>query len=330
MAEKPKLIDLNGLGYYNEYVSERLSSYGYRISDLEDDKNAVFQLYEMPEASEEYSYMLYQYVGETVSNYTHGYFYKCVETYDQTLGEIVYNWEQIDVQPASSSGGGVIGDDTYGRSSSSPAIFDIMSKDVGVYAPAYLPMYIRMKQYESSSGNMDLQIFDNIIVFKKYSDASANDKLAYTVIYNQYSSSRYVGVYITKNSQGDGINWSTATDINNGNPYYAMTSVPTYISSDWTFQYAPSCGSQPTYTGHLTNKEYVDTHLLKELGINAFSSTTSYSVGDYVYKSSSNNYIIYKCNTATSGSWVAANWTQKTLLEYLNDKLVGTALNASY
>lgn len=328
MAEKPKLIDLNGLGYYNEYISGRLDSYGYRISDLEDDKAAVFQLYEMPEASEEYSYMIYQYVGETDQDFTNGYFYKVETTYTQ--GEPSYSWVQVNVQPASSSGGGVIGDNTNGRSSSVPATFDIYNAEPGVYAPAYLPMYVRMSQYEVSGTNLDLQVFDNITVFKKYSDASANDKLAYTVIYNQYSSSRYVGVYITKNSSGNGINWTSATDVNNMQPYYAWTSVPTYISTDWSFQYAPQTSNAPLYASSITNKEYVDTSLLKSLGINAFSTTTSYSVGDYVYRQSGANFNIYKCNTATSGSWVAANWTQKTLLDYLNDKLVGTALNASY
>ena len=52
-------------------------------------------------------------------------------------------------------------------------------------------------------------------------------------------------------------------------------------------------------------------------GISAYSTSTSYVVGDYVY-----NYLtLYKCNTATSGSFDSSKWTQKTYLDYLRDSL---------
>lgn len=53
----------------------------------------------MPTARQDLEAMIFQYMGATDSNYTHGYFYECV-TDDNTT----WYWKQLDVQP--SSGGG--------------------------------------------------------------------------------------------------------------------------------------------------------------------------------------------------------------------------------
>ena len=69
----------------------------------------AIQVTEMPEASYEELDKIYQYVGETNEDYTNGYFYKCIVTYDGDLddesgdesGESgdLFSWERIDVQP---------------------------------------------------------------------------------------------------------------------------------------------------------------------------------------------------------------------------------------
>ena len=75
--------------------------------------------------------------------------------------------------------------------------------------------------------------------------------------------------------------------------------------------------------GELT---YEDVYNISEL--NAYSSSDTYSEGDYVYY----NKLIYKCTTAisTAEEWTPSHWTQKTYLEYLRDSLVVEALEESY
>ena len=54
----------------------------------------------MPTASEARLGKVYQYVGETTSSFTNGYFYKCVSDGESTP---TYSWEQTDVQPGGGS-----------------------------------------------------------------------------------------------------------------------------------------------------------------------------------------------------------------------------------
>lgn len=65
---------------------------------IELDDGQTIQLEEMPEASEEYVGPIYQYIGIDTQNYTHGYFYECVEVSQDT-----YEWQQTDVQPIKST-----------------------------------------------------------------------------------------------------------------------------------------------------------------------------------------------------------------------------------
>lgn len=45
-----------------------------------------------------------------------------------------------------------------------------------------------------------------------------------------------------------------------------------------------------------------------------FLTTTSYAVGDYC----SRNGKVYRCNTATSGAWVSARWTEVVIADELS------------
>ena len=58
--------------------------------------NSVGQVFTLPTASIDLLGKILQYVGATDSNYTNGYFYKCVSDGEATS---TYSWEQIDIQP---------------------------------------------------------------------------------------------------------------------------------------------------------------------------------------------------------------------------------------
>ena len=62
-------------------------------------KQDIIQYATLPTASSEELGNIYQYVGATTADYTHGYVYECVT--DGTD----YSWERIDVQPSGGSGG---------------------------------------------------------------------------------------------------------------------------------------------------------------------------------------------------------------------------------
>ena len=56
----------------------------------------VIQVTSLPTPSIEYIDKIYQYIGTTDTNYTNGYFYKCV--YDNDNSE--YVWQTVQVSPA--------------------------------------------------------------------------------------------------------------------------------------------------------------------------------------------------------------------------------------
>ena len=62
------------------------------------DTGQIIQVDTMPVAGSEYVDVIYQYVGDTDSTYTNGYFYKCIE--DSTASPSTYEWENISVQEA--------------------------------------------------------------------------------------------------------------------------------------------------------------------------------------------------------------------------------------
>ena len=86
----------------------------------------------------------------------------------------------------------------------------------------------------------------------------------------------------------------------------------------------------PMSNYHPATKLYTDLSVVKASGLLPYATNKTYQLGDYIYRSATDP-TLYKCKVATtSGSWVAANWEQKTYMEYLSDTLVGGALNGSY
>lgn len=61
---------------------------------IRDIRDNTIQLSEIPTASLDYLGRVVQYIGNTTSTYTRGYFYECVATGTPAL----YSWEQVDVQ----------------------------------------------------------------------------------------------------------------------------------------------------------------------------------------------------------------------------------------
>ena len=57
----------------------------------------TIQVNEMPAASADYVGIVCQYIGDTTADYTHNYFYECVE--DISTNPATYSWEQVSVQP---------------------------------------------------------------------------------------------------------------------------------------------------------------------------------------------------------------------------------------
>jgi len=87
----------------------------------------------------------------------------------------------------------------------------------------------------------------------------------------------------------------------------------------------------PTDNAQFTNKKYVDDRIQQvyiSCGLSAYSTSSTYAVGDYVYYGNT----IYKCNTAiqVAEAWDSTHWTVSNLKEYLTSELVGTALGGSY
>lgn len=82
-----KVVDADMLEAYHQTIASLVGSGGSQIST-------------MPTASSECEDVIYQYIGDTTSSYTNGYFYKCVED-PNNVG--TYIWENVSVQ--SGSGG---------------------------------------------------------------------------------------------------------------------------------------------------------------------------------------------------------------------------------
>lgn len=104
---------------------------------------------------------------------------------------------------------------------------------------------------------------------------------------------------------------------------YLTTDQQQTITAKKTFDVLPVSSVVPTSNSQLVNKKYVDDNVLTKAyqlaGLNAYSTSATYAVDDYVYY----NNLIYKCNTAitTAEAWDSTHWTQKTYIEYLQDTL---------
>lgn len=93
-----KIVYQDTLDEYHKRISALIGTGGSQISTI-------------PTASEDYENVIYQYIGETDSTYTNGYFYKCIEDPDNA-GEYIWVNEQVQ-DGGSSDGGHEIEDSSY-------------------------------------------------------------------------------------------------------------------------------------------------------------------------------------------------------------------------
>ena len=92
---KTEIGDISNLPDSSKDIVENIGDLSQDISDLDTNKQDVIQYASMPIASSDNVGQIYQYLGNTTSNYVNGYFYKCV------LDGSSYVWQNIDVQPSS-------------------------------------------------------------------------------------------------------------------------------------------------------------------------------------------------------------------------------------
>lgn len=99
-ARPNNYVDAEHLGTYPvAYAEDVWFSDGSRLS--EKSLSGSIQVEELPLATAEAEGKIYQYVGETNLNYTHGYFYECVSDGEATP---TYSWSQKNVQPGGGGG----------------------------------------------------------------------------------------------------------------------------------------------------------------------------------------------------------------------------------
>lgn len=98
-----------------------------------------------------------------------------------------------------------------------------------------------------------------------------------------------------------------------------ITSLAQTIKGAKTFGDIVTCSQDATAYNHLTNKKYVDNHALDLLGLQEYSRTATYNIGDCVYHDS----LIYKCTVTINPpeNWNASHWTEITYISYLKEIL---------
>ena len=139
----------------------------------------------------------------------------------------------------------------------------------------------------------------------------------------------YVSAY---NFTRDSSNQFGYTASRQGEKYFMTENTDQTIAGLKTFSTLPKSSVTPTDNDHLVNKVYVDNTskltLYTESGLTEYSSSSTYSVGDYVY----HELAVYKCNTAiaVAEAWDSTHWTASSYLNYLQDTIVNTALGGSY
>lgn len=95
------------------------------------------------------------------------------------------------------------------------------------------------------------------------------------------------------------------------------------------FNGLPTTQATNTTAGNssLMSKTHVEQLITSMLELTNYNSSNTYTEGDYCFYS----HKVYKCNTTTPAAYFRAqDWDEKTLLDYLNDTLIGTALGGSY
>ena len=210
----------------------------HTIDKIDQIKQDIIQVTELPTASEDELNKIYQFTGETTADYTNGYFYKCISDGAVTP---TYSWENIPVQA---------GGEAISYVNSLPAS-DIENK---VYAT---------KSYTSATAEVGAAFLDDNESFTKVDDtyvaasgisieASVDDGTTYAA----FESIKYVSPNWTLTVDGD-----TATLAAGDTFYYRVINYKFYAGNEQeqkTIPLASGNGSGSYTAGYgidLTNNE---------------------------------------------------------------------------
>lgn len=313
---------------YNEYmyIEDEWELIGDTQADISN-KQDIMQFTSLPTPNVDLLGKIYQYIGTTDSTYTNGYYYKCVSDGENPA---TYSWSNINVQ-----------------NSEAPRYIED-----GNGARMYIIKYSTDTTYQN---NVMKPVFNEVRKHSNYSVFIDDNREINIANWDNWNGTNFTGIY--KNQH-----------IGSSNTLICMTPLVIFRNDDLVSQLmkrknqiilgvvndqvssfsfntsltygASYIGTSATYNRtfipaqpyHPANKKYVDdTTLLKAYqlaGLSAYSSSSTYAVGDYIYY----NNLIYKCSTAveTAEAFDDTKWTQKTYMEYMSDTLVGTALGGSY
>lgn len=309
-------------------------------------KQDVMQYSTMPTASSSTVGKIVQYIGTTDNTYTNGYFYIGTTDGESTP---TYSWEPINVQDSASGGASKLEDledvfvfnganmiittnqytirtnDSYNKSIAQKLVDYMLANDYTTNFYCYFGNTNLKYNSDQVKKSFFLKPNLNPSRYSNYWDIRFTDNIDAFIDGTYYTTPSYKGIVFK-------IYFTNDTDYIVS--YFELTASPTvtrfindnteqYISAKKTFTTLPESSVTPTTNNQLTNKSYVDSSILAKTyelsGLSAYSSSSTYSVDDYVYY----NNLIYKCNTAvdTAEAFDSTKWTQKTYMEYISDAL---------
>ncbi|MDV3426960.1 MAG: hypothetical protein LIR50_07205 [Bacillota bacterium] len=267
-------------------------------------KQDIIQYSIMPTAGVDNLGKIIQYIGATASPYIQGHFYVAV-----TDGAVTptYSWQEI-------SFGGNCNIELVDLNNTTKST-NLYTWGVGYYKIINTgqwgkPVFLKNGVMVTIENGQNVIFLVNRIVNSCMFGMFINLNKIYILNYVSKITGNGSAEIIAK-YRNDGDSWS-----NNADGFLSTKNTNSYI---------------PTANYHPATKLSSETVPLTLSGLYAYSSSSTYSEGDYVYKSST-DLTIYKCNTtiSTAEAWNSAHWTQKTYMDYLSDKLIGTALGGSY
>ena len=262
--------------------------------------NSVGQVSTLPTASSDLLGKILQYVGTTDSNYTNGYFYKCVSDGGATP---TYSWENIDTQDVPPGSHITVIDKT---ADSSTVILDKLK--------VYYANYLQNKEFSLYVMNITAAIMVELVPNYTY---GTNNSLTLTgIYYNRLAS----GGGSETTSYGVSYNIARIAklviNLYNGEPSSytinnqgALGYLP--YSSDRILGMSNTTSWTPSGDYNPATKKYVDDNIVKKSTLPAASSSNLGAIYQYTGTTDQNytNGYFYKCvsdgaNPATY-SWVA-------------------------
>ena len=311
----------------NKYSYTPTGDYNPATKKYVDDKVAtkqnIVQYSTMPTASSSTVGKVVQYVGTTTNDYTNGYFY--VGTVEGEVGEEVYSWERLAVQPETQIPADLKVFHIKQNDANHPFIFS--EHEPGIYFfncvkdTDYMYYFYHGNLHfkgtpENSSTSSTAQVTYPfyLMYVDAYNDADNATPIAYVASMGYDGNHGYISNLavrinkITNANSGVSINeWRrTFSPVN--------TTGNQTISGKKTFNTLPESSVTPTTANQLVNKAYADslTANISSTIAPAYNSSSTYDIGDYVLY----NNQLYRCTAAitTAEEWTAVHWISTTVM----------------